>query len=175
MSSDRSTLAKVLIIVEVAKTFTGSSLVELTHSVEAAQYAAFSSRRYDVKSGEYHVGQSVEAIRRALSLAHQIEIIDSSGQLTRAVRSASGASRLPPIIGKCAWRALEAAGCTRELLSNTCRLLLAEVPARGPTSQTLWEALDLGCSRATWSGILSLLRSCGEIGSFQRRLYYVEP
>jgi hypothetical protein len=159
---------------EVAKTFTGSSLVGLAQAVEAAQYAAFSSRRYEAQSGEHHVVQSTGAIRRAISLALQLEIIDSSGQPTRSVRSVSGASRLPSIVGKRAWSTLEAAGCSREALSDACKLLLADVPARGPTSQSLWEALDLSCSRSTWSGILSLLRSCDEVGTFQRRLYYVE-
>ncbi len=174
MPSDRSTLSKVMIVVEVTKTFTGSSLVELAQAVEAAQYAAFSSRRYEAQSGNFHVVQSVDSIRRAISLALQLEIIDSSGQPTRAVRSASAASRLTQIIGKRAWSTLEAAGCSREALSDTCKLLLADIPANGPTSQSLWEALDLSCSRSTWSGVLSLLRSCGEIDSFQRRLYYIE-
>lgn len=173
MAGSRSLFAKALIVFEVARRANVRSVEDLLESVRVEGLTAFEAWVYDAELDQRVPVQSVRSIRRAAALAETLGLVTSGGSASRTAVVALGRGRLDDFLGAEAWRQLEQAGLTRDLLIAATSSLRDALPGNGPSARSLFAALAPNCSFRQFSGLLSVLGATGGLIVFQRRMYFV--
>jgi hypothetical protein len=172
MASERSMYSKIRLILSDAEREKPESLGGLVEGTHSRGHPAFLTYQYDVPTDDFVWRQSLKAIGRAVRMSRRLDLVDDSGQLTRAGAAAlrSDAAFQDTVRSSVA-RVLEAAGVRSAKLNDTARRLLRSDPPTLPTAAVLWAELAPELGRAEFGRLLTLLADARGAETHQKKLF----
>jgi len=171
MTSDRSLYHKIKVVLDVAKSVSVSSIVELRAEIHGQKPSLFFSKRYNPVTDHFDEDISEQIIRKTLNVCRLLGLLGEDGRLTSSGHEALRKTRFDAVISELVHKLFAERNINLHKLNEIIRKNLQADPPILPTSKELWQVTGTSMSKGTFARMLTLLTHCGAAHSSQKRIY----